>query len=171
MSEVAAASRAVHLGPHHQIASIDLGAHGGIVDRLPEARPAGSALELRLRREQLADRTPRRRTSRSASRRSAGSRTLARCCDRAEPCSGRASARRATRRRSSAQETRRRAPNVVSRLASHSESGPKTPAAARTPTACRLVTLIDGPSRSWTPAAVIWVHHRLTQLRPWARSH
>src|SRR5262245_52934956 len=51
MTEMAAAVRAVHLGPHHQPASIEARPDRA-AERTPETRPAGAAVEFRVRREE-----------------------------------------------------------------------------------------------------------------------
>src|SRR4051812_19200323 len=51
MPEVSAALRAVHFGARHGIAAV-LGSADRRIERTPEAWPSGSALELRIRREQ-----------------------------------------------------------------------------------------------------------------------
>lgn len=53
VAEVGATAAAVHLGAGHEQAAVGLGRHRPRVYRLPEAGPAGAAVELRLRREQL----------------------------------------------------------------------------------------------------------------------
>src|SRR5439155_4013379 len=51
VAEVAAALGAVHFGSRHEEAAI-FGGADRVLERLPEARPAGSAFELRVRAEQ-----------------------------------------------------------------------------------------------------------------------
>src|SRR5205823_1378982 len=51
MAEMAAAAAAMDLGAHHAIAAVGRGFDRAL-DRIVEARPAGAALELRLRHEQ-----------------------------------------------------------------------------------------------------------------------
>src|SRR5262245_50389228 len=52
MSEMTTAFGAVHLGARHPVAPVDGRRHRLLVDRLRETRPAGSALELAVGREQ-----------------------------------------------------------------------------------------------------------------------
>src|ERR1700752_3261469 len=51
MAEMAAAAAAMHLNPSHAVGTV-LGAAQRIVERLPEARPAGAAVEFGIGREQ-----------------------------------------------------------------------------------------------------------------------
>src|ERR1700676_3557435 len=51
VAEMAAAAAAVNFGPQHAKSAV-FGFADGILERLVTARPAGAALELRLRREQ-----------------------------------------------------------------------------------------------------------------------
>src|SRR5438477_7996220 len=52
MAEMAAAAAAMHLGAHHAVGTVARGL-GRARSRIVEARPAGAALELHFRREQL----------------------------------------------------------------------------------------------------------------------
>src|SRR5215510_11440743 len=51
VAEMAAAAAAMHLGAHHPVAAVGGGLDRALL-RIVEARPAGTALELRLRHEQ-----------------------------------------------------------------------------------------------------------------------
>src|SRR6266851_1783183 len=53
VAEVGVALRAQHLGPAHAMARVDLGGHGLLVQRLPEARPAAAGFEFGVRAEEL----------------------------------------------------------------------------------------------------------------------
>ena len=85
---VSTAPGAVDLGPDHEQAIVLRGADRAL-DRRPEARPAGAAVELRLRREQRVGRSRRRHRCRRAFHCPAGSSTPARCRARAARCTAR----------------------------------------------------------------------------------